>query len=166
MITDHAWAPQDGWDAPVTPESSCIWCKEPKASHATALPPATARDKLLPIMFWGHAIEIPKPDRGGALLVGLLVGLFMGRLPDNQPKDFVRTGIPRARRELAAKLLASGKIIESYFGDANCRICGEVLGNKDLAGYGMLWPEKAEHYVLEHDVWVPGLDRLIERSGN
>jgi hypothetical protein len=51
-------------------------------------------------------------------------------------------------------------------GDANCRICGVVLGSKNIGGWGMVWPQKCEHYVLEHDVWVPGLDRLIERSGN
>jgi hypothetical protein len=162
-ITDHMWAPAGGWDAM---ESDCLWCKQPKASHTKHAPAPTARDRLMPIMFWGDAFAMPPADRGSALLVGLFVGLFTGGMPNIQPKDCVRPNIPRARRELAAKLLATGKVIESYFGEANCRMCGVVLGNKDLGGWGHLWPEKAEHYVLEHDVWVPGLDRLIERSGN
>jgi hypothetical protein len=162
-ITDHLWAPAGGWEQQ---DSACIFCKEPKARHTRHLPAPTARDKLMPIMFWGNAFEVPEADRGSALLVGALFGLFTGRLPNIDPKNYVRVDIPRARRELAAGLLASGKVIESYFGDATCRICGAVLGNKDLGGWGHLWPEKADHYVLEHDVWVPGLDRLIERSGN
>lgn len=162
MITDHIWAPLGGWEQM---ESDCIWCREPKARHTKHVAAPTARDKLLPIMFWGTAFAVPTADRPSAMLVGLFVGMFTGAMPNIQPKDCVRRD-PRARRDLVAKLLASGKVIESYFGYAECRMCGAQLGSRDFGGWDHLWPEKAEHYVLEHDVWVPGLDRLIERSGN
>lgn len=115
------------------------------------------------ILFWGSAWERDKRD-GIELLVDLIVILGTGRRPDPQPQQCVRTTIPRERRVAAADVLAAGAVIERYFGHANCRICGVELGSADLGGHGFVWPEKAEHYVLEHDVWVPGLDRLLERA--
>lgn len=167
MISDHYWAPRGGWEAQA-PDSACIFCGKPKRDHERHLPPLSPREKLYPIMFWGHAIErSPHPsDRGINLLTDIALALVTGRAPNYQPQHCVRTDVPRERRELAARLLASGKAFETYFGHAECRICGIELGCADMAGWGFLWPEKCEHYVLTHDVWVPGLDRLIERSGN
>lgn len=124
------------------------------------------RDQLLPIMYWGDFTEAPKPDQGLAMLVGLFMTALTGRVPNPEPQKCVRPDIPTDRRELAARLLKNGTVVERYFGHANCRICGEQLGSADLGGFGMVWPEGCEHYVLRHGVWVPGLDRLIERSGN
>lgn len=67
-----------------------------------------------------------------------------------------------------ARVLAGGEDLAAYtglssMGWATCRICGARLGTRDLVGYGLVWPERAEHYVLEHDVWTPGCILLLER---
>ena len=66
--------------------------------------------------------------------------------------------MPRADREELARVLQRGDVGTAYMGWADCRICGRQLGTRDFFGYGFLWPEKAEHYVLEHDVWTPECD--------
>lgn len=118
------------------------------------------RDHLYPIMFWSS------PNDGIALLANLAFILLTGKKsPLDDPRRCVKDA-PQERRELAARLLAAGKEYEAYMGYANCRICNKPLGTKDLYGHGFIWPEQCEHYVLEHGVWVPALDRLIERSEN
>jgi hypothetical protein len=54
-----------------------------------------------------------------------------------------------------------GDVLTSYLGWADCRICGAQLGTRDFFGHGFIWPEKAEHYVLEHDVWTPECAELL-----
>lgn len=49
----------------------------------------------------------------------------------------------------------------SYLGWANCRICGERLGTRDLFGNGFVWPEGANHYVLIHKVWTKECDEML-----
>ena len=78
-----------------------------------------------------------------------------------QPKDHVRRDVPRADREELARVLQRGDVGTAYMGWADCRICGRQLGTRDFFGYGFLWPEKAEHYVLEHDVWTSECDELL-----
>ncbi len=164
-ITDHPWVPTGGWEVTDGP---CLWCREPKTRHTRAVSPPTARDKLIPIMFWGSAFDPMSARRGGGIeMIAEIIGTALtGRPAYPDPHKCVRADIPRKRREIAAHLLATGKVLDRCLGYADCRMCGVQLGCADLGGWGHLWPEKAEHYVLEHDVWVPGLDRLIERSGN
>lgn len=88
--------------------------------------------------------------------------LFWEHVPGQRPQDFVRHDIPRGKRAQLAAVLARGVIDLRYMGWADCRICGARLGTSDLHGLGFMWPEKAEHYVLEHDVWTPGCDALYE----
>ena len=40
-----------------------------------------------------------------------------------------------------------------FFGFANCRLCGEELGNTDLTDPNnkYLFPEKWEHYIEKHN---------------
>lgn len=52
----------------------------------------------------------------------------------------------------------------SYRGSAGCRICGRMLGFRTYYRNGFAWPESAEHYVLEHGVWTPGLTALVESA--
>ncbi len=65
-------------------------------------------------------------------------------------------------QRLVVEALKAGKIAECYLGWADCRICGARLGTKDLSGYGLVWPEKCEHYLEAHGVWTEGLDRLLK----
>jgi hypothetical protein len=48
-------------------------------------------------------------------------------------------------------------------GWASCRICGAQLGSMDLTRFGFVWPEKAEHYVVAHDVWTPECSEILRR---
>lgn len=63
---------------------------------------------------------------------------------------------------LVVAALRAGRVLDSYLGWADCRICGARLGTRDLTGYGLVWPEKCEHYVEAHGVWTEGLDRLLD----
>lgn len=85
--------------------------------------------------------------------------------PRHRPEDFIRTDIPQASRDRLAEILRSGRVIDSYFGHANCRLCNAELGCKDLGAGGFVWAEKAEHYVLEHGVWTPDCERLLSVFG-
>lgn len=81
------------------------------------------------------------------------------------PDAFVRDDIAPWKRQRAATLLVAGYDVMAYMGWAECRICGERLGTKDLGGHGLVWPEKAEHYITEHGVWTPDCDRLLAAGG-
>jgi len=70
-------------------------------------------------------------------------------------------GVPRTDVRLAIWLLRAGGPGVAYLGFARCRICGEILGTKDFGLLGFVWPERAEHYIERHGVWVPGLNDLI-----
>lgn len=111
-----------------------------------------------PMLFWGPAIG--HGDTFGALAEAFIT-LFTGRIPNLQPKDCITNRVTLRKRQIVGKLLAAGEPIKAYMGHAHCRICGVELGYRDLAGYGFTWPERAEHYVLEHDVWTPDCDRLF-----
>jgi hypothetical protein len=79
------------------------------------------------------------------------------------PSRYVRVDIAADDRALVAVALRAGAVAMSYMGWADCRICGQPLGTSDLETHGLVFPEKAEHYVLEHDVWTPGCDELLRR---
>lgn len=85
----------------------------------------------------------------------------MAQYETGQPLEFVRTDIADADRAELAKALAAGARGMGYMGYAECRICAARLGTHDLFGFGFLWPERAEHYITEHNVWTPGCDRLL-----
>ncbi len=102
--------------------------------------------------------------------VTLLGGLFkLFGQPQRRPQDFARTDIPYDDRIIVAKALElrssmnpnGGEVLTSYYGTANCRICNLELGSRDLFGHGFVWPEKAEHYVMNHKVWTPDCDSLL-----
>ncbi len=86
--------------------------------------------------------------------------LFWEHAPGQRPQDFVRHDIPRGKREQLATVLKHGRRGLQYRGWAECRICGKHLGSADVHGLGFMWPEKAEHYILVHDVWTPDCDAL------
>lgn len=117
------------------------------------------------MLFWGPKPPTPgrKPDLFDAAtaFLDLLVSAVKKKALHLQPQDFVNASIPRKDRIDLARALVRGEVDESYIGYAECRICGERLGTADLVGWGFLWPEKAEHYILEHDVWTPECDRLL-----
>lgn len=90
--------------------------------------------------------------------------LFWGYRPGQRPQQNVRN-VPRERRDLAATVLRSGMRINQQKGMATCRCCGLMLGSAERSAFGFLWPEKAEHYVLEHDVWTDDIDALLVAAG-
>lgn len=42
-----------------------------------------------------------------------------------------------------------------YRGWSNCRICNANLGSRTLSDGVYTWPEKLEHYLVEHSVMLP-----------
>lgn len=115
------------------------------------------------ILFWD--------ERAGGELQPLLdmLGVVPGGRKHGQPKDHVRRDVPWEDREEVARALQlrstmnpiGGDVLMGYFGWADCRMCGERLGTRDLFGHGFVWPEKADHYILNHHVWTPGCDELL-----
>lgn len=122
------------------------------------------------ILFWreqypGVQVIDCRGDRGRPGILSRLFGLDEG----DDPKEFVRQDIPYGDRQAVARALVIRSTMEpgggsygiAYMGWANCRICGEKLGTRDMFGHGFVWPERAEHYVVRHNVWTPGCDRLL-----
>jgi len=114
------------------------------------------------LLFWD--------EQAGALQPLLdLLGVVPGGKKYGQPRDHVRRDVPRLDREELASALQlrspaapkGGDVLMSYMGWADCRICGERLGTCDLFGNGFIWPEKAEHYVLRHDVWTKECSEML-----
>lgn len=125
----------------------------------------TSERKLL---FWSDLDDIKRAaDRYTeknpvlrSLATAFLESLQGTGLVGRDPRDWIITKVERAMREQLGKVLASGKRGMVYMGHAECRICGVELGCADFHGYGFTWPEKAEHYILEHDVWTPECNDL------
>jgi len=122
--------------------------------------PGPAAGKRL--LFWD--------ERAGELQPLLdLLGVVPGDKKYGQPRDHVRDDVPRADREELARALqlrsaehpGGGDVLMGYMGWADCRICGERLGTRDLFGHGFVWPEKAEHYVLVHGVWTKECGEML-----
>lgn len=72
--------------------------------------------------------------------------------------------VSKEDREAVIEILKNGRTIAEYLGFARCRICNAMLGTKDLAGYGFVWPQRAEHYIVMHDVWISELSELLEAA--
>ena len=110
--------------------------------------------------------QLPAPPAGR--YIGLSADYLEGRKPimfwtkTFDPSVFagMASAVPAARKRSVIAKLKRGEVIQSYRGKANCRICGKSLGNKDLWDDEWLWPEGADHYVSEHDVWFPLLDEF------
>jgi hypothetical protein len=51
--------------------------------------------------------------------------------------------------------LKNGKPIEHWRGYSACRLCGDTLGTKDMSDGEYVWPEKFEHYVIDHFLVPP-----------
>jgi hypothetical protein len=114
------------------------------------------------ILFWD--------DLAGELQPLLdLLGVVPGGRQYGQPKDHVRSDVPLEDREELVRALqlrssmhpTGGDVLMGYLGYATCRICRKQLGTRDFFGHGFVWPEKADHYVLIHDVWTKECDEML-----
>jgi len=91
--------------------------------------------------------------------------LYWGDVPGERPHDHIRHDVPDVHRRSVAFVLEHGKDVHpemQAMGWANCRICGANLGSRDMAAFGFVWPEKAEHYLLAHNVWTPECSQLLQ----
>jgi len=75
--------------------------------------------------------------------------------------------VPAWCRDALAFILKNG--VDAHpgiqaMGWANCRICDVQLGSMDLTRFGFAWPEKADHYVVAHDVWTPECSDLLRAA--
>jgi hypothetical protein len=72
-----------------------------------------------------------------------------------RPQDYVDTSWS-AGRDFIISYLRSGKIIDSYLGWSDCRMCDlENNGASDLSDGTYLWPEGYAHYLEIHAVKPP-----------
>ena len=98
-----------------------------------------------------------------------LLGIVPGGRRGNQPHDHVRHDVPWKDREELGQALqlrsamnpTGGDARMRYFGFAICRICNAQLGTRDFFGHGFVWPEGANHYVINHKVWTPECDEML-----
>ena len=82
----------------------------------------------------------------------------------HRPQDYENCvlNVPTKKIDRVVEALQSGESLSQMRGWANCRICDENLGSSDLGGHGFVWPELAEHYIVEHGVWTPDLNKLAD----
>lgn len=93
--------------------------------------------------------------------------LYWGQSAGDRPQDHVRDDVPAVQRRSVAFILQNGRDAHPSVGTmgwASCRICGANLGSRDLTAFGFVWPEKAEHYIVAHDVWTPECTQLFQRA--
>ena len=115
------------------------------------------------LLFWDEKVD------GGLGKLLDFFGVVPGGRKYGQPHDHIRQGVPQADRDELARVLQlrtgtnmiGGDVLMSYYGWADCRICGDRLGTRDLFGHGFMWPELADHYVLVHNVWTPECDEML-----
>ena len=118
-------------------------------ARTAGTPPLAGR----PLLFWDDEVGGPLQPLLDAL--GVIPG---GR----KPRDHVRDDVPWIDRETLARALqlrsrvnpTGGDVLMGYMGWADCRMCGQRLGTRDFFGHGFVWPEMADHYVLNHEVWT------------
>jgi len=77
----------------------------------------------------------------------------------HKPQLFINKPHPQSHEII--KFLQGGKIKNRYKGFAECRICGERLGNSDRTDKGYVWPSQLEHYVSEHQLWLYEFDVIL-----
>src|SRR5262245_55519195 len=93
--------------------------------------------------------------------------MYWGDAAGERPQDFVDPSVPSWRRDAIVFILQNGVDAHPGIqakGSAICRICGAQLGSMDLMRFGFVWPEKADHYVVAHDVWTPECSALLESA--
>jgi hypothetical protein len=90
--------------------------------------------------------------------------LYWGTDFGERPQDFVDARTLSWARDAIVFVLKNG--VDAHPGIqakgwAECRICGAQLGSMDLTRFGFVWPEKADHYLTEHEVWTPECGELL-----
>ena len=77
------------------------------------------------------------------------------------PKKMQGQVIPSYLKVRAIQRMKDGeRVLPSYKGLAQCRICGRILGATDMRDDLFMWPQLAEHYIEAHDVWFPMLEHF------
>jgi hypothetical protein len=46
-------------------------------------------------------------------------------------------------------------VVQAYFGEHRCRLCGVACGNTEKSDGVFVWPEGLAHYLVRHDVKLP-----------
>lgn len=82
---------------------------------------------------------------------------------ERPPQRFIRPDVPPADRTAVIDALRGGRKVAFWMGWAQCRICAKPLGSADMLVCDMVYPERADHYLSEHEVWTPGCDELLRR---
>lgn len=70
------------------------------------------------------------------------------------PQELVQKDITDDMASLASYLSKGSEAIH-WMGYSSCRICGLTLGVSCLTDGVYIWPEKLEHYILEHKISLP-----------
>jgi len=110
--------------------------RDPKPPTHRQLDIILRDERLVPILYWTEAYT---PQH------------FVGRA----------NAVSASIRKRVVAALQAGEVLTNYKGLAACRICKKLLGSSDLTDGKHVWPYKAEHYITEHQVWVPGLENLV-----
>ena len=63
-----------------------------------------------------------------------------------------------------ADYVAKGNSAIAWKGYSACRICDKILGTRCLTDGAYIWPEKLEHYIVEHDIFLP--QEFIDHAKN
>jgi hypothetical protein len=72
------------------------------------------------------------------------------------PQNFVDPTWDVVERSLVAQHLEGGDLYTRYRGLSRCRFCEKHNGSAEYTDGVYVWPEGLAHYVLAHDVRLPG----------
>lgn len=79
------------------------------------------------------------------------------------PQELVKDSVNDDMLKLSS-YLSKGKSAIAWKGYSSCRICKKLLGTCCLTDGVYIWPEKLEHYILEHKIYLP--DDFVNHAKN
>lgn len=84
------------------------------------------------------------------------------------PSEFIDENWDKDELLKVAEYIQCCEPIEYWRGFSTCRLCGECLGTTCLSDGTYIFPEKFEHYLLEHNVKPPQefIDHVLANQSN
>ena len=81
-------------------------------------------------------------------------------------EQFIDNNLSAEEKKKIVVYLKKGRCVNQYLGFSGCRICGKRNGNSEFTDGRFLYPEGLIHYITEHNVRIPELEKYINRTAS
>lgn len=76
-------------------------------------------------------------------------------------EQFIGNSLGVLKKKKIVAYLKKGRFVNQYLGFSECRICGKRNGNSEFTDGRFLYPEGLLHYIIEHNIRIPELEKYI-----